>query len=114
MGLVRLHAKDWGIDPNRVGILGFSAGGHLSATTSTNFDRRNYEPIDDVDKQREMMTEVLEIAAEQFYRIGISLDMGQFGVVKNNYYNVPLAMPESWNYPDPFPTNTSTYWIGPE
>jgi len=68
----------------------------------------------DTDKQREMMTEVLDIAADQFYRIGISLDMGQYGVVKNNYYNVPLAMPESWNYPDPFPTNTSTYWIGPE
>ena len=37
--------------------------------------------------------------------------MGQYGVVKNNYHNVPDAMPESWNYPDPFPTNTSTYWI---
>jgi peptide/nickel transport system substrate-binding protein len=68
----------------------------------------------DPDKQRVMMTEILDIATEQFYRIGISLDTGQYGVVKNNYYNVPLAMPESWNYPDPFPTNTSTYWIGPE
>ena len=68
----------------------------------------------DLELQRELMNEMIDIATERFYRIGISLDMGQYGVVKNNYYNVPLAMPESWNYPDPFPTNTSTYWIGPE
>ena len=50
MGLVRLHAKDWGIDPNRVGILGFSAGGHLSATACNNYEKRTYEPIDEADR----------------------------------------------------------------
>lgn len=50
MSLVRSHAKEWGIDPDRIGILGFSAGGHLAAATSTNFDKRRYEPIDDIDK----------------------------------------------------------------
>jgi acetyl esterase/lipase len=50
LGLVRGKAKEWGIDPNRIGMLGFSAGGHLTALTSTNFDKRNYEPIDDADK----------------------------------------------------------------
>ncbi len=50
MSLVRANAAKWGIDPNRIGILGFSAGGHLSATTSTNFDRRQYDAIDDVDQ----------------------------------------------------------------
>ncbi len=38
MRLVRLHAADWGIDPHRVGILGFSAGGHLASTVATHFD----------------------------------------------------------------------------
>ena len=38
IALVREHAKEWEIDPKRVGILGFSAGGHLAAVTSTNFD----------------------------------------------------------------------------
>lgn len=50
MGIVRSRAKEWGINPERIGILGFSAGGHLAAATSTNFDKRQYEPIDDIDK----------------------------------------------------------------
>ena len=50
LSLVRSKAADWKIDPERIGILGFSAGGHLSATTSTNSDQRNYEAIDAVDE----------------------------------------------------------------
>ena len=50
MSLVRSKAKQWQVDPERIGILGFSAGGHLSAATSTNFDRRTYEPLDAADK----------------------------------------------------------------
>jgi len=50
LGLVRLHAAEWGIDPNRIGVLGFSAGGHLSAAISTHFEQRLYEPIDAADK----------------------------------------------------------------
>ena len=49
MSLVRKHADQWGIDANRIGILGFSAGGHLSAATSTNFDKRSYDAVDKVD-----------------------------------------------------------------
>jgi acetyl esterase/lipase len=48
--LVRSKAKDWGIDPKRIGMVGFSAGGHLVGSACTNFDKRTYEPIDDVDK----------------------------------------------------------------
>ena len=44
------HAKEWDIDPQRIGILGFSAGGHLAAVTSTNYDKRQYEAVDDTDK----------------------------------------------------------------
>ncbi|MGA2675101.1 MAG: alpha/beta hydrolase [Terracidiphilus sp.] len=50
LGLVRLHAAEWKIDPNRIGVLGFSAGGHLVAALSTHFDERLYAPIDDADK----------------------------------------------------------------
>ncbi|MDB6131042.1 MAG: Xylanase [Verrucomicrobiales bacterium] len=47
---VRERAADWKIDPNRIGTLGFSAGGHLSALTSTRSEQRAYQPMDDTDK----------------------------------------------------------------
>jgi acetyl esterase/lipase len=47
---VRSMAGKWGINPNRIGILGFSAGGHLAIATATNFSKRTYEPVDSVDK----------------------------------------------------------------
>ena len=49
MSIVRKNAADWKIDPHRIGILGFSAGGNLSARISTNYDQRAYPPIDDID-----------------------------------------------------------------
>lgn len=50
VGLVREHATEWGIDPKRVGVLGFSAGAHLSAALSTHYDQRLYDPVDAADK----------------------------------------------------------------
>jgi len=50
MGLVREHAAEWHIDPNRIGVLGFSAGGHLSAAISNHYEQRLYDPIDAADK----------------------------------------------------------------
>ena len=49
LSLVRSKAAEWKLDPKRIGMLGFSAGGHLSATASTNFDERQYEKLDEVD-----------------------------------------------------------------
>ncbi len=50
VSLVRSKAGEWGINPQRIGITGFSAGGHLAIATATTFDKRTYEPIDDIDK----------------------------------------------------------------
>jgi acetyl esterase/lipase len=50
ISLVRSRALEWGIATNRIGILGFSAGGHLAVATATHFDQRGYEPIDEIDK----------------------------------------------------------------
>lgn len=49
MRLVRSHAAQWHIDPHKVGVLGFSAGGFLAAEISTNFARRLYAPVDAAD-----------------------------------------------------------------
>jgi acetyl esterase/lipase len=51
MGLVRLHAADWHIDPHKIGVLGFSAGGHLVADISTHFEKRLYAPVDAADRE---------------------------------------------------------------
>ncbi len=51
VGLVRLHAAEWHIDPHKIGVLGFSAGGHLVAAISTHFARRLYPPVDAADKE---------------------------------------------------------------
>src|SRR5579884_1873722 len=50
LSLVRSKAKEWGIDPHRIGQLGFSAGGHLTARAATNFAQRAYTPLDDVNQ----------------------------------------------------------------
>jgi len=50
VSLVRSHAAEWAIHPNRIGIVGFSAGGHLAVATATHFDQRAYQPIDEIDK----------------------------------------------------------------
>ncbi|MBS1804896.1 MAG: alpha/beta hydrolase [Acidobacteria bacterium] len=49
LGLARQHAKEWNIDPGKIGVLGFSAGAHLSAALSTHFDKRLYDKIDAAD-----------------------------------------------------------------
>jgi acetyl esterase/lipase len=50
VSLVRSKAPDWGLDPQRIGMVGFSAGGHLTLATATNFDKRAYAPIDASDQ----------------------------------------------------------------
>jgi acetyl esterase/lipase len=49
ISLVRHNAAKWNIDPTRIGIMGFSAGGHLAASLSNHFDKRTYEAIDEAD-----------------------------------------------------------------
>lgn len=50
ISVVRSRAADWNIDPNRLGVIGFSAGGNLSAKASTQFDARTYPAIDAIDQ----------------------------------------------------------------
>ena len=49
VSLVRSKAKEWGIAADRIGMVGFSAGGHLAIATATNFDKRSYQANDDID-----------------------------------------------------------------
>jgi acetyl esterase/lipase len=51
MGLVRFHAAEWHIDPHKIGVLGFSAGGHLVAAISTHYEKRLYKAVDAADRE---------------------------------------------------------------
>ncbi|HZR18602.1 MAG TPA: alpha/beta hydrolase [Verrucomicrobiae bacterium] len=50
VSLVRSKAGQWGLHSQRIGIIGFSAGGHLAIATATQFEKRSYEPQDEIDR----------------------------------------------------------------
>ena len=47
--IVRARSSEWNIDPNRIGVMGSSAGGHLAARVSTGFDSKTYQEVDKFD-----------------------------------------------------------------
>ena len=49
LGLVRHRAKEWNLDPKRIGVMGFSAGAHLSATLANSSEPRGYTAVDEAD-----------------------------------------------------------------
>ncbi len=51
LGLIRFYAKEWNIDPDKIGVIGFSAGGHLVANISTHYKERIYPITDSIDKK---------------------------------------------------------------
>jgi acetyl esterase/lipase len=51
IGLVRFHAAEWHIDPHKIGVIGFSAGGHMVAALSTHFEERLYPVVDAADNE---------------------------------------------------------------
>ena len=65
----------------------------------------------DPEEQNALMSEILQISADEFYVIGISLPPDGFGIVKNNFHNVPETILNAWLYPHPGPTNTFQYFI---
>ncbi len=65
----------------------------------------------DPEEQAEFMRQILEIAKEQFYNIGTSLEPAQVGIARNNFRNVPEAMARTALFNDPGPTNPEQYFI---
>ena len=51
--IVRSRAAEWHIAPDKIGVMGFSAGGHLASTASTQFDRGNASAADAIDRARQ-------------------------------------------------------------
>ncbi|MCA8990971.1 MAG: alpha/beta hydrolase fold domain-containing protein [Planctomycetaceae bacterium] len=49
--MTRVHAQEWNINPKQIGVIGFSAGGHLCAKASNVFEQQTYAPVDSVDEE---------------------------------------------------------------
>lgn len=63
------------------------------------------------EKQSQLMRDILDISADQFYVMGIALPPNRKGVVAKNFRNVPKVIPAAWSYATPAPTNPSQYYI---
>ena len=66
------------------------------------------------ESQNQLMRDILDISADQFYVMGIALPPNRKGVVARNFHNVPKVMPAGWSYATPAPTNPSQYFIQTE
>lgn len=69
--------------------------------------RQSSDPV----RQNELMAEILQIAADEFYVFGITLPLDGYGIVANRLKNVQPTMPNSWGYPTPAPTNPEQYYL---
>lgn len=64
----------------------------------------------DEEDRRALFMEILGIAREEFYAIGIVKPAVGYNIVQNSMYNVPSSVPEAWLYPDPGPTRPEQYF----
>ncbi|ODT84192.1 MAG: ABC transporter substrate-binding protein [Pelagibacterium sp. SCN 64-44] len=62
-------------------------------------------------RQQELMAQIIQIAADQFYVFGVTLPLNGYGIVANRIRNMARSMPNSWGYPTPAPTNPEQYYI---
>jgi peptide/nickel transport system substrate-binding protein len=65
----------------------------------------------DTKKQDDLMKQILQIAQEQFWCMGVGLTPLGYGIVKNNFKNVPKSMPTAWNYPNPAPYDPPQFFF---
>lgn len=65
----------------------------------------------DAEGQNELMRQILQIAADEFYAIGVALPANGYGIVRNNMHNVPDTILQAYLYPSPAPTNPFTYYF---
>ena len=103
------YAKGWQIwynDPQSVDAV------EPPEATKRQFDLYNeVRQTGDQARQQELMKEIIQIAADEFYVFGVTLPLNGYGVVSNRIKNVRETMPNSWGYPTPAPTNPEQYFI---
>lgn len=102
--LVRARARDWHIDPNRIGAMGFSAGGYLVAQTSNIF-KPAYRPIDAIDKISSRPDFAIAFYPGHLCRAGAALDPG----IKPTRRTPPTFLLQAWDDPVDEICNSTVY-----
>ncbi|PHR96381.1 MAG: xylanase [Blastopirellula sp.] len=82
--LTRQNAEKWNLDPNRIGLMGFSAGGHLTAATGTGHEKKTYSAIDDADKLSARPDFLMMIYPAYLNREGSDTELDDFVMVDKN------------------------------
>jgi peptide/nickel transport system substrate-binding protein len=104
-----MYAKGWQIwynDKNSVDAV------EPPEATKRQFEAYNeLRQSSDPAKQNELMAEILQIAADEFYVFGITLPLDGYGIISSRLKNVQPSMPNSWGYPTPAPTNPEQYYL---
>ena len=90
IGMVRFRSKEWNIDTNKIGVMGFSAGGHLVADVSTNYKKRAYFENDEIDK----------VSCKPNF--GIAMYPGHMTFHTNRPYELNRTLPVDSNTPPMF------------
>ena len=72
------------------------------------------QPILSHPEVSDYIDQILAIAEEEFYVMGICPAPDSYALVKSNFHNVPMTMPYSFSYPTPAPTNPCQYFIDPQ
>lgn len=65
----------------------------------------------DADAQRDLMKQIIEIAKDNFYTIGVCTEADSYAICNNDLRNVPDTMPWEWMYPHPAPSNPCAWWF---
>jgi len=104
-----LFAVPWGNWYNSAGASGEEPPAEVRKQMELYREIKKYA---DAEKQNALMQQLLEIAADQFYVIGVSTPGPLYSVVKNNMHNV-YGRPFAWTYPSPAASNTEQYYFDP-
>ena len=115
ISLVRYNAKKWHINPNKIGVIGFSAGGYMVAQTSTHFENRAYLPIDAADKISCRPDFAMAIYPGHMQKRSKSVRKGVFALNPNIHFTKntpPTFIVQAENDPEDNINNSLLYYIG--
>ncbi len=115
ISLIRYNAKKWHINPNKIGVIGFSAGGYMVAQVSAHFKNRAYSPIDAADKISCRPDFAMAIYPGHMQMRSKSVEKGVFALNPNIHFTKktpPTFIVQAENDPEDNINNSLLYYIG--